>query len=973
MRSTRRSTGGGPLILQSGDDLPTDWVLETRFTHTLDGGYSQGGIMAYGDDNNYVKINAISDDGNAQPNRLELRSETGGTVPNPGTDPTVPATVEEIGVRLTKAGNTYTGEYSFDGGPWTAFGYTVTNAMATPDAGVYTQGVLQANDTVTFDYLSINGLTGCEEEPENAPPVIESATADPATGFAPHQVQFDVEATDADAGDTLSYSWDFGDGTAASTVEDPTHTYTAAGEYVAEVTVSDGTVERTRTVNVSVLEADDASARFRTLVFSKTAGFRHDSIDEGHAAIEQLGEENDFQVDHTEDAGAFRADVLSHYDSVIWLSTTGDVLNDTQQAAFEDFIQDGGGYTGIHAAADTEYTWAWYGDLVGAYFQSHPAGTPTATVDVEDSDHPSTTGLPARWERVDEWYNYQSPDNPNVGGGGTDYSPRGNVHVLVSLDETTLEEGDGNTTDDDHPISWCQRYDGGRSWYTGMGHTAASFTEALYLQHLLGGIEVSAGAVEDADCGEQGGGPGAPVVEAFADPTSGSAPLRVRFTSDAYDPDGGALQYEWDFGDTDGSTALTRNANHTYRTAGTYTATLTVRDNEGDITTREFEIEVEAAAPAVTATATPSTAAVNDRIVFRAEGSHGAGATYEWDFGDGSTAFGRQAPHRYGEPGTFEAEVTVTTASGATASDTVTVTITNDAPTVQVGANPRSGNAPLRVNFTATGTDANGDSLTYAWQFGDGGTATTRNAAHTYTRTGTYTARVTVSDEHGATGTATVQIVVGTPGTANRAPTVRAAADPASGRAPLNVRFSSAGSDPDGDQLTYSWSFGDGGQAAGATATHRYATAGTYTATVTARDPAGLTGTATVTVTVNPRTAQGGVQGQSTSSALVKLTRTWNVRKVLRSGLRYRVSCKAACRVTSKLRLGKRTIGSASAKRVKAGKSRTIVVRISKRLRGNFVDAMRKADVRRIRASLITKVSSGGKTTTISRKVTLKR
>ena len=346
-----------------------------------------------------------------------------------------------VWLRLTKEGTTYTGEYSFDGQTWTAVNIPVTNPMVDPAFGIFTLGVNSGGGTARFEYFSLDGNQGeCEEpEPENAPPVITEVTADPATGFAPHEVEFDVTATDADAGDTLSYSWDFdGNGTVDSTQEDPTHTYTAAGEYEAEVTVSDGTVERTRTVNVSVLEADDASARFRVLVFSKTAGFRHDSIDEGHAAIEQLGEENDFQVDHTEDAGAFRADVLEHYDSVIWLSTTGDVLNATQQAAFEDYIQAGGGYTGIHSAADTEYTWPWYGDLVGAYFQSHPPGTPAASVDVEDLDHPSTTGLPARWDRVDEWYNYQSPDNPSVGGGGTDYSPRGNVHVLASVDETTL-------------------------------------------------------------------------------------------------------------------------------------------------------------------------------------------------------------------------------------------------------------------------------------------------------------------------------------------------------------------------------------------------------------------------------------------------------------------------------------------------------------------------------------------------------
>ena len=160
------------------------------------------------------------------------------------------------------------------------------------------------------------------------------------------------------------------------------------------------------------------------------------------------------------------------------MSTTGDPLNAAQQTAFENYIRGGGGYVGVHAAADTEYEWPFYGQLVGAYFQSHPAGTPTATVRIDDADHHSTLGLPNPWPRVDEWYNYQSPVNPVVGGGGADYSPRGDVHVLLTVDESTYEEDDGNTTDDDHPISWCQRYEGGRSWYTGMGHTAGLVREA---------------------------------------------------------------------------------------------------------------------------------------------------------------------------------------------------------------------------------------------------------------------------------------------------------------------------------------------------------------------------------------------------------------------------------------------------------------------------------------------------------------
>jgi type 1 glutamine amidotransferase len=196
--------------------------------------------------------------------------------------------------------------------------------------------------------------------------------------------------------------------------------------------------------------------------------------------------------------------VLAHYDTVIWLSTTSDVLDDAQQAAFERYIRAGGGYTGIHSAADTEYTWPWYGQLVGAYFRNHPSGTPTATVIVEDTGDPSTAGLPARWERTDEWYNYQSPVNPVVNGGGTDYSARNTsgVHVLLKMDESTYVEDDGSDgTDDDHPISWCHRFDGGRAFYTGLGHTQASYSEAGFLSHILAGIEMTAGVTPNATCG----------------------------------------------------------------------------------------------------------------------------------------------------------------------------------------------------------------------------------------------------------------------------------------------------------------------------------------------------------------------------------------------------------------------------------------------------------------------------------------
>jgi type 1 glutamine amidotransferase len=221
---------------------------------------------------------------------------------------------------------------------------------------------------------------------------------------------------------------------------------------------------------------------YRVLLFSKTTGFRHDSIPAGVAAIERLGEEHGFAVDATEDAAAFTPENLARYEAVVFLSTTGDVLDANQQQAFEGYIRGGGGFAGIHAAADTEYDWPWYGGLVGAYFQSHPA-TQQATVRFEDRANPSTAHFAPTWTRTDEWYDYRT-------------NPRANVKVLASLDESSYSGGGMGA---DHPITWCQRYDGGRSWYTGMGHTAESYSDESYLKMLLGGIRLAAGDAS-GDC-----------------------------------------------------------------------------------------------------------------------------------------------------------------------------------------------------------------------------------------------------------------------------------------------------------------------------------------------------------------------------------------------------------------------------------------------------------------------------------------
>jgi type 1 glutamine amidotransferase len=234
------------------------------------------------------------------------------------------------------------------------------------------------------------------------------------------------------------------------------------------------------TLNATPVFAADAP--YDVLVFSKTAGFRHDAIPAGIQAIRDLGTGNNFTVTATEDANAFTTANLAQYEAVVFLSTTGDVLNAAQQTAFEAYVRGGGGYVGVHAAADTEYDWPFYGQLVGAYFSSHPA-IQQVNSKTENRAHPATAHLPQTWTRTDELYNYRT-------------NPRDTARVLATLDESSYS---GGTMGADHPITWCKTIDAGRSFYTGFGHTQESYADGNFRNQLLGGIRYSAKRA-DADC-----------------------------------------------------------------------------------------------------------------------------------------------------------------------------------------------------------------------------------------------------------------------------------------------------------------------------------------------------------------------------------------------------------------------------------------------------------------------------------------
>jgi glucose/arabinose dehydrogenase len=229
---------------------------------------------------------------------------------------------------------------------------------------------------------------------------------------------------------------------------------------------------------------------FRALLFTKTAGYRHDSIPAGVAMFQKLGADNNFEVVHTEDSAVFNDANLATYDVVIMFQTSGMVWNtDAERAAIQKYVSDGGGVAAIHNATDMgiDSSFPWWDDLVnaGAHMPSHSPGVLQGTAKVVDRTNPSTAGLPERWQRAEEWYNF-------------DRNIRGKAHVLVTADERTYNPG-SDAMGADHPISWCRDVGLAKVWSTGMGHPIGAYSEPLFAQHLLGGVKIAAKAVQ-ADC-----------------------------------------------------------------------------------------------------------------------------------------------------------------------------------------------------------------------------------------------------------------------------------------------------------------------------------------------------------------------------------------------------------------------------------------------------------------------------------------
>jgi type 1 glutamine amidotransferase len=222
------------------------------------------------------------------------------------------------------------------------------------------------------------------------------------------------------------------------------------------------------------------SQQFNALLITKTRGYHHESINTAIPAIQKLGKRHHFGVDVFQNAMKLTDNLLEKYAVIIMVNTSGDIFDDEEQAAFERFIQSGKGYVGVHAASDTEYGWEWYTKLVGYMFKIHPQ-IQTAMLDVVEPNFPGLEFWPKRILWTDEWYEFKEKLNPRL-------------KYLITIDENTYDPraqwGDniGNGMGGFHPISWYHDYDGGRSFYTALGHMPTIYGEKKFLDHVFGGI-----------------------------------------------------------------------------------------------------------------------------------------------------------------------------------------------------------------------------------------------------------------------------------------------------------------------------------------------------------------------------------------------------------------------------------------------------------------------------------------------------
>ncbi len=616
-----------------------------------------------------------------------------------------------------------------------------------------------------------------------------NVVATPSSGFAPLNVAFNGTSSVA-AKPIASYVWNYGDGSPADSSSGATaaHTYSTPGTYTASLTITDTDGDSdTQTTTITVNEVPN--------------------------------------VPPTANIGS------SGSSGIVPFAVTFDgSASSDSDGSITGYSWDFGDGSPVATGATASHTYA-------------TPGTYTATLTVTDDDGATgtatttVTALPV-------------PNQPPVASAAVQ-SIAGSIPLLVNLSAAGSTDADGTITD--------------YAWDFGNGTTGngaivqATYTEAgSYVATVTVTDDDGATATASVNIDVSADPNIAPSSVFSADVTSGTAPLAVSFDGSASsDLDGTISGYAWNFGN--GSFAAGPTASTTYQLPGVYTARLTVTDNKGATGTSTRLIVVNAPANQVPTAQVAATSPGGDapRLVsFSSAGSvdpDGAITSYAWNFGNGTTSTQANPTASFTSPGTFAVTLTVTDNSGATAvaSTSVTITPANVLPNAVFSATPLTGPSPLVVTLNAgASNDPDGAITSYAWDLGNGSTATGPTTSFTYTTPGSYTVKLTVTDNRGGVRTATRTVVAGP---SNIAPVASLLALPTSGPAPLLVTGVGTNStDADGTIIGYSWDFGNGVTGAGSVRSALYTTPGTYTVKLTVTDNRGVSTSATETIVVDP-------------------------------------------------------------------------------------------------------------------------
>jgi PKD repeat protein len=777
-----------------------------------------------------------------------------------------PAQAANEGSPITFAGSATGGSgalsYSWNFGDGTA---AVTGTLAPThtymDGGKYTVTL-----TVT-DSLGKTNVSSTTATVSDMPPTANAGG--PYSGLTNSMIAFAGTGSSVDPTDTLTYSWSFGDGTTASG-QNVDHAFASAGTYTVILTVSDSegahtSVTATATVTGGPTgSAGPAQAGQEGSLFSFVGtasgglgalGFSWNFGDGTSPVTGTLTPTHVYAVD-----GQYTV-TLTVTDS---LGRTGTYTTGATVTNVAPTVSAGGPYAGttgvavafsgtgsVPDATDVlTYTWS-FGDGTTATGQnvSHVYATGgTFTVDLTVSDGDGGTTSASTTATV------VSPPVANAG-------------PAQSGSEGTSVTFAGTATGGTGALSYSWNFGDGTADVTGTltpSHTyvsAGQYTVSLTVTDSTGVTDQASttATVTDVAATVNAGGP-----------YSGTTGVAVAFAGSATSPDPtDTLRYVWHFGD--GSTAFGRNVSHVYATAGNYTVTLTVSDQEGARSSVTTTASIGSSTPVANAGSAQS-GPEGSSFAFTGTGTGGTGAlSYSWNFGDGTAAVtGTLTPtHTYVTEGQYIVTLTVTDTVGATSQASTTATVNDVAPTVNVGG-PYSGTTGSAVAFAGSGTVTDPtDTLTYTWSFGDGGTATGQTASHVYATAGTYNVTLTVSDQEGATSTATTTATASDP---SSSPPVADAGSAQSGPEGSSFAFTGTASGGSG-ALSYSWNFGDGTAAVTGTLnpTHTYLIEGQYAVTLTVTDSVGATGQASTTATVSdvaPTVNTGGPYSGTAGTAI---------------------------------------------------------------------------------------------------------